>query len=643
MQETETPAEAEGPVVEGPENWLSRAMRAHPEVLALRERLRPLSGHAPRPVETPSYGRDHRHAARTEVPEVLSPAVTLQLVLQYLHEEGLVQARDALIAEAKTVYPQLLQAMGITEAQLGGESPYTFSDTSLDPVFQRALLPLLHLGIRDLGGMFGPLPADEDEDPEVEAHEEYPGEGDVEGDEEQQEDVNVWDEPKQEGTNSLWKTDGGSGQQLIAGTVNQLVAWLTDPLNQDRAFMSNFLLTHPLFMTSEKLVAKLIQRCHVPRGRGDEKESAVLALTVLRVWAEKYPRDIVGAVSDQLAHFTKTMAEKETSVQFKQLQAALSKLDDVERKGRPGADAAASAAASAAAEDEDLPRPQVPTEPPVVPKNIFSPKLTLEDVEEAEIARQICLIDFRHYYKIQGRELVACAWKREAAKAPNVLAMVKRSSELSTWAMYCVLQGRWIEGAAPDRLRMFGKFLRIAFHLLKYCDFFAASALFGSLSTSAVQRVVRAAGAGVLGGNPSVTNPSGSRRGIPSGPISAGGTGLGPELNAMIVELTNAFSPDQNFGAYRRTYHLTKSACVPSLLILLRDITLVEEGMPDKLNGLINFHKRHVNAKLVSEFMSHRETVYPLQQVDQITALLKDFELPDEKALFELALNVQRE
>jgi hypothetical protein len=303
-------------------------MRAHPEVLAVRERLRPLSGRASHPSETTSYGRDHRNAARTEVPEVLSPAVVLQLALQYLHEEGLTETRDALIAEARTLCPQLLHAMAVDEAQLGqgegegDDDAFVFSDACLDPAYQRALMPLLHLGTKtDLANLFGPIPvADEDEDPEVEAEEEWPGEADAtEGDEEEQDDGNVWEETRSEGTNTLFRAADRSaaGPQLVAGTVNQLIAWLTDPLNQDRTFQLNFLLTHPLFMTSEKLAAKLIQRCHVPPGREDEKECAVLALTVLRLWVEKYRRDIVGPVSDQLAHYVKTMAEKETSVQFK--------------------------------------------------------------------------------------------------------------------------------------------------------------------------------------------------------------------------------------------------------------------------------------------------------------------------------------
>jgi hypothetical protein len=202
-----------------------------------------------------------------------------------------------------------------------------------------------------------------------------------------------------------------------------------------------------------------------------------------------------------------------------------------------------------------------------------------------------------------------------------VLAMLRRSNELATWAMYCVLQGRWVEGAPVDKSRMFGKFLRIAYYLLKENNFFAAAAIFSSLSTVAVQRIMRGA---ISGSMMTPTSPSSSslvqsRR----GGMGGGGSGAAPEVSLMLGDLNAMFSPDSNFQAYRRAVHTCKMACVPSLLVLMRDVTVLEEGMPDKLNGLINYHKRSCNAKLINDFMSHREPVYPLQQVDQITALLK--------------------
>ena len=58
--------------------------------------------------------------------------------------------------------------------------------------------------------------------------------------------------------------------------------------------------------------------------------------------------------------------------------------------------------------------------PLVTTKSIFRPNLTLDMINECETARQLCLLDFRLYWKIQPRELLGCAWLRDPARAPNV-------------------------------------------------------------------------------------------------------------------------------------------------------------------------------------------------------------------------------
>lgn len=45
-------------------------------------------------------------------------------------------------------------------------------------------------------------------------------------------DVNIWEEPRKEGESALTcveERSHGSVNTMIAGTVNQLVCWLTDP------------------------------------------------------------------------------------------------------------------------------------------------------------------------------------------------------------------------------------------------------------------------------------------------------------------------------------------------------------------------------------------------------------------------------
>jgi hypothetical protein len=163
--------------------WLARAMRQHPDILALRERLRFLSIRGTNRKELPSFGRDHRNTARTEAQESLPPVAVFQLILQYLREEGLSETREALINESKILCPELLDSLCLTSNDIaeGGDDAI---EAATDNIFQHALLPLLHLGVRDQNNLFAPSITEEgdenDEDPEIEAIESYPGEADVE-------------------------------------------------------------------------------------------------------------------------------------------------------------------------------------------------------------------------------------------------------------------------------------------------------------------------------------------------------------------------------------------------------------------------------------------------------------------------------
>ena len=110
---------------EGPASWLGRAMKQHPDVLELRETLRAFAEGPAAPAA--SFGRDHAHTAHTETPEALPPAAVLQLIIQYLHEQGYTQARDAVLQEAVTLCPELFDDLAVVvhpeaAAAGGGES-----------------------------------------------------------------------------------------------------------------------------------------------------------------------------------------------------------------------------------------------------------------------------------------------------------------------------------------------------------------------------------------------------------------------------------------------------------------------------------------------------------------------------------------
>eukprot|EP00727_Mastigamoeba_balamuthi_P007563 m51a1_g3427 hypothetical protein (709) ;mRNA; r:610009-612429 len=673
--------------------WLARAMRQHAGVLELRERCRPLLG-APRApavsgiaagiegAGAASFGRDHRRAARTEAPDALPPAAVMELVLHYLHESGLTETRDALLREAETLMPELCDAL---RGGLGSD-PVDYTQHTGDPSLRHSLAPLLRLGCKDATSLFGPLPAPSEGDPEVEAPEvysfldaldedasessapttEFDASSDDSDDDDASLDTNVakvqaerenvplWEEEATEGENCLFR-GAGIHREIVAGTLNQLVRWLAGGVggrSGDASFQSAFFLAYPAFATPERLLSKLAQLHAEPANAGAGRGPALRALTA---WVQKEPLDFCSeSLHDQIVRFARAAEDAEAShalpqagaaqgggatqarEALRELSAALAKLD--EAKARMLRDMATA--------DDELPSwaPRAPRgvepNPPRVPFTIFSPRLTIDDVDEGEIANQLCLRDMRAFYRIRERELLACAWRRNGAQdaaAPNVCAMMRRFNELSRWAVHSLLEGRFVEGAPVDRRRVFKRLSTIADHLVRLRNYHSSLALYSALSCGAVVRALLACGVqpevfGIVPADPAHGRP---RRGT-----------LDMSQCSSLQTLGMLFSPEGNYAEYRR--HLREanrsSERVAALHIHLRDFAVLHDTIPDTLNGMINWHKYACWARAMNEFLRPAQLVfYNLQVVEQIQALLRDFpNLPDEGALMDRALAIQR-
>lgn len=641
-------------IPDNPNYWFSRILKQHPEILSLKERGRPLGGMPETSsgkmtcVIPHSYGKDYQNAASTETSEAVPPAAVMQLILQYLHEEGLTQTRDMLLNEAKELLPELLDAMCYQPSEVPPVPPLgvqstpvpppddaadgapeeekraAFTDKTLDPMYQKALLPLLQLGagkadVSDLfsvvvegagekgvagdagdssvekgvaGGVAGSGGVEKgaEEDQEVEAVEEYTSEitFDEDEDEEGQEakDENVWDEKAREGENVI-----DTRNVFVAGTLNQMVSWLTEPMNQERSYMLSFLLTYPLVVTGDKLMAKLIQRYNMPQGlQESEQEKCILALKVIKVWIERYPGDITGGVHDLLSYFLRVTAEKKnTTKQFGELYTTFAGLDELKARR----------AAAYAMTEVDV--PVTDCEPSVVPRNIFSPKLSLDDIDEAELARQLYIMDYVLFWRIQPRELIGRAWALHPERAPNVTRMLARMHRFARWVQLCILQGYWSDAgaASPDRVRMLARFLSLATALIKNMDFFSAWAIYIAVTSKSIAPVHKLAFA--------------SRR------------DFSQDATKQLGTLKSLFTIAGNYTNYRNSLRKHPQRSIPAIVIHLGDLALVDESIPTIVRGnLINYQKLAFTARLITSLFPHRDSYFKYQYIDQIAALLRD-------------------
>lgn len=313
---------------------------------------------------------------------------------------------------------------------------------------------------------------------------------------------------------------------------------------------------------------------------------------------------------------------------------------------------------------EDFPKPDDMryAAPLVTTKNIFRPNLTLEMISECETARQLCLLDFKLYWKIQPRELLGCAWLRDPASAPNVAALLQRERDLTRWATACVVSGRWaVEDAECDRAKIYHRLCTIAGHLLDFGDHTGAFALAAALTNSTVTRLVPPddaqrglPGAGRRVGLGTSGLGTGGLGGLGTSSSGSSGSGSGgsgaPSPAETLERLTRHFSPDGNYAAYRAALAAPPAGIpaaensaerlpcgtVPLLSVHLNDLAMTQDAMPDLVgSGLINVQKIAYEVRQIEAFLGNQKTVYPFLPIAQIMTLLTGWTLPSDKALLE--------
>ncbi|KAG0169782.1 hypothetical protein DFQ28_002926 [Apophysomyces sp. BC1034] len=85
-----------------------------------------------------------------------------------------------------------------------------------------------------------------------------------------------------------------------------------------------------------------------------------------------------------------------------------------------------------------MPAIQKAPEPPITPKNLVQIKLS--DINELELARRLCLLDFKLYSSIRNVECLDKAWSsdfKEKSQKPTAVNVIKSIG-------YCNKQNKWV-------------------------------------------------------------------------------------------------------------------------------------------------------------------------------------------------------
>eukprot|EP01116_Phalansterium_solitarium_P021333 TRINITY_DN6596_c0_g1_i2.p1 TRINITY_DN6596_c0_g1~~TRINITY_DN6596_c0_g1_i2.p1 ORF type:complete len:546 (-),score=190.77 TRINITY_DN6596_c0_g1_i2:72-1709(-) len=390
-------------------------------------------------------------------------------------------------------------------------------------------------------------------------------------------DVRLYDDRSQ----VLRDNDG----HVKAASLNQLVLLLTSTTSLDLEFQRCFFMMYTTFASPQTLLRKLLQRFDVPPElAADRFNVQVRVSSVLKFWLENHPQDCEHDLVRQITDFTDTVSEPALA---NQIRLGIFKRANQLKAGRARPELL----------HKNYPEPlaKMPKKSPVgtIP--------TVFDFDELETARQLTLIEFALFDKIELTEFLNLSWSKEKTKhtAANILRMIARANSVSQWVAALVVE--------PVRVRLrarrFEILIRVAEHLRTLNNFSTLMAFLGGFNNAAVRRLKF------------------TRQ-------------LLPKKTAEALEsLERLMSTDQSYKAYREALHSCTQPCLPYLGTYLSDLTFIDEGNQDVVSGgLINFGKRALTYRVISEIQQFQLVRYTLMPVPVIQKVVKKLPLQDERS-----------
>lgn len=212
------------------------------------------------------------------------------------------------------------------------------------------------------------------------------------------------------------------------------------------------------------------------------------------------------------------------------------------------------------------------------------------DLHPLEVARQLTLIEFKLFEKITPQELSHQAWNKKNAKdiAPNVTALIERCNEIAYWVATEIV----LTPNLKQRISVLARFIAIAEICYEFRNWNTLMELMVGLNLGCVTRLKK------------------TWEGLPKHAISA------------FEQLSKVTSSSQNYVHYREALAAKELPFAPNLAVHLRDLTFIEDGNEDTVDGLINFTKMHMLGAVFDEIHRLQTTRYHFKEIKAINRYL---------------------
>ncbi|KII89445.1 hypothetical protein PLICRDRAFT_41098 [Plicaturopsis crispa FD-325 SS-3] len=371
------------------------------------------------------------------------------------------------------------------------------------------------------------------------------------------------------------------------GTLEALVEKLTPHEPGDPNFNNVFLTTFKSFMTLDELFNLLVARFRIsPPDNLKPKEleewrklkQHIVQIRVLNTLKSMVSDDDILEKED--FYIYERMKEFASSPEVADWPAAKQLLTWIERAQTTGA-----------GKIRTLVNTSTHLPPlPIVPKNPRNMELT--DIDPAELARQLTLMESQLYQKIRPLEWLQRAREQATgANSGNIAQFTQTFDRMANWVTDCILSKSTVRGRAA----VVKYFIGVADLCRSIHNFSTMVAISSGLTSTPIRRLQKTWEL-----------------------VSVRYT---MQLSACEV-ITD---PHRNFSNYHSTLAKTSPPCVPFIGVFLTSLTFIQDGNKDNIQpNIVNFRKRRKAAEVIQEIKRWQSIPFNFHPIPSVLKYIEE-------------------
>ena len=215
------------------------------------------------------------------------------------------------------------------------------------------------------------------------------------------------------------------------------------------------------------------------------------------------------------------------------------------------------------------------------------PEVNLLNYDATVLAQQITIVESAYFRRLKPWEFQGLRFaKKDTSLAPNVHALSAHFNNMSMWVARNIMGVRgMVHGDWALRARVVEKAIDLAHELCKLQNYNGVYEVISACESTAVTRLKRS------------------------------WEDVSERHKATLKELVDLLTPQKNYAVFRRKLRTVRPPCVPYIGLYQTDMTFSEDGNKSTRDGLVNWYKCGIQAKILSGLHSHQRGLYALTPV----------------------------